>query len=75
MADMVSHVCYGCPMPQRKKYKNAAERQRAYRLRHGRAAWVRLTTLNSLHEEIIRRKEKVAQTQRGPDQFLSCLSF
>ncbi len=62
-------------MPQPRKYKTIAERQRAYRLRHGLFKMVPVTVLDDLRLEVIRRKEKVAQTKRGPDQFLKLLEL
>jgi hypothetical protein len=67
--------CYDFPMPQPRKYKTIAERQRAYRMRHGLFKMVPVTVLDDLRQEVIRRKEKVAQTKRGPDQFLSLLEL
>jgi hypothetical protein len=46
-------------MAQPRKYKTVAERQFAYRLRHHKAKLVRLSVIDDLRQEIIRRKAKI----------------
>lgn len=62
-------------MAQPRKYKTIAERQRAYRIRHGLFKMVPVAVLDALRQEVIIRKERVAQTKRGPDQFLKLLEL
>jgi hypothetical protein len=68
--------CYDYPMPQPRKYKTIAERQCAYRLRHGLFKMVPVTVLDDLRQEVIRRKAKIATSGGKPiDQLLRVLEL
>jgi hypothetical protein len=53
-------------MAQPRKYKTAAERKLAYRLRHGKVKSVRLTVLEDLYQDIMCRKAKLAAGRLRP---------
>jgi hypothetical protein len=63
------------PMRKR-KYKTAAEKQRAYRFRHGQVKLIRLSVIDDLYQDIIHRKAKLAAKQlSSPDLALAVLEL
>jgi hypothetical protein len=63
-------------LPMKRKPKTDAERARAYRLRHRKVKSVRLTVIDDLRQEIIRRKAKIAVSGGKPiDQLLRVLEL